>query len=145
MTNKIEALRSDVAKICQEHIKKCEEAGVKVYISNTVRTDADQKALYAQGRIPLAEVNKLRKACGMYMLSEAENKNKVTNAQVSLYHSKGLAYDMEPLVNGNPSWDYKLPAWEVIGKIGIELGMYWGKDFPGLHDYPHFQLPDDKI
>ena len=53
--------------------------GVRLRISYALRSFAEQTALYAQGRQPLAEINRLRKIAGMQPIGATEAKNKVTN------------------------------------------------------------------
>lgn len=52
-----------------------------VVITNVLRPHGVQAAYYAQGRSPLAEVNRLRKLVAMPPLTFLENTKRVTNAK----------------------------------------------------------------
>lgn len=101
--------------------------------SHTLRTFAEQDALYAQGRAKPGKV--------------------VTNAKGGQsYHNFGLAIDMVLLVdtdnNGTfetPSWDTKTDFdkdgksdWQEIVAIFKRYGWEWGGDW-NFKDLPHFQ------
>lgn len=84
LSNRIEDADPELAAIYTEAKaawKKAYPSGPWPELNETHRGNDVQAAYYAQGRMPLAEVNKLRKAAGLYLLSAAENKRKATDAK----------------------------------------------------------------
>lgn len=124
---RVEAVAADLAK-----------KGVKVAVTSGYRSKAEQKALYAQGRQPLSQVNSLRKAAGMAPITAKENLGTVTKAKPgSSLHNFGLAVDVVPVENGKPTWSPKDPkTWNTIAaaakKYGLTPGPAWDK--------PHYEL-----
>jgi peptidoglycan L-alanyl-D-glutamate endopeptidase CwlK len=57
-------------------------------------------------------------------------------------HTWGIAFDIVFMRFGQPFWP---PAndkkWQMLGKIGKNLGLKWGGDFTSFFDGPHFELP----
>ena len=95
--------------------------------SHTLRTFAEQNALYAQGRTSPG--------------------SKVTNAKGgSSYHNYGLAIDIVLIVDGKTaSWDMKTDFdkdgksdWQEVVTIFKQYGWEWGGDWK-FFDGPHFQ------
>jgi len=93
----------------------------------TLRTFAEQDAIYAQGRTkPGAIVTKARKGLS--------------------YHNYGLAIDIVLIINGKEaSWNTKADFdgdgkadWIEIVQIFKEFGWEWGGDWQ-FKDSPHFQ------
>jgi peptidoglycan L-alanyl-D-glutamate endopeptidase CwlK len=93
-------------------------------ITHGVRTQAEQDALYAQGRTAPGKI--------------------VTNTKNSR-HIGGFAVDIAVLVNGQVSWEmkhYKAVA-DVVKKVAAHLGVNiaWGGDWKSPVDGPHFEIP----
>jgi peptidoglycan L-alanyl-D-glutamate endopeptidase CwlK len=94
--------------------------------SYTLRTFAEQDALYAQGRIKPGAI--------------------VTNAKGGLsYHNYGLAVDIVLLINGKASWDTVKDFdgdgkadWQEVVTIFKQYGWECGIDWK-FRDAPHFQ------
>lgn len=92
----------------------------------TLRTFAEQDALYAQGRTKPGSI--------------------VTKAKGGLsYHNYGLALDIVLIDGKNASWDSKKDFdgdgkadWAEIVNIFKQHGWEWGGDW-GFKDEPHFQ------
>jgi len=106
-------------------------AGITFMFTCTKRTQAEQDALYAQGRTkPGRKVTWTRKS----------------------KHIDGKAFEIEIIKNGEPCWDTKvsvdgdaIPDYEEAGKIGESLGLRWGGRFKNskgkpIPDYPHFEI-----
>ena len=100
----------------------------KVRFTHTLRTIAEQDALYAQGRTKPGK--------------------KVTNAKGgSSFHNYGLAIDICLIIDGKDvSWDTlkdydgdKVADWMEIVSIFKSRGWEWGGDFKSIKDAPHFQ------
>jgi peptidoglycan LD-endopeptidase CwlK len=92
-------------------------AGIDYILTCTRRTQAEQDALYAQGRTKPGRI--------------------VTWTRKSK-HIEGVAFDIAIMKNGKISWapgDY-LEA----GEIGMQVGLSWGGAWARNKDYPHFEL-----
>jgi peptidoglycan L-alanyl-D-glutamate endopeptidase CwlK len=121
-------------------LNACKAAGVDVLVTCTYRSDAEQAALYIQGRAPLAVVNDLRAKVGLSAIAEEENGRKVTNARPGQsFHARRMAIDVAPIIAGKPVWNPEHPVWQTVGKIGRSCGLEWGGDWTHFREYPHFQ------
>lgn len=100
----------------------------------TYRSDAEQAALYAQGRTAPGPI--------------------VTNAKPghSKHNIKGAdgrpaseAFDIVPLRSGKPVWGTEgddLVVWQRLGGHGKFVGLKWyGEPDAPFHEFPHFQNP----
>jgi len=109
--------------------------------SHTLRTNAEQNQLYAQGRTIL--FNKSGKRLGI-----------VTNAKGgNSYHNYGLAIDIVLLVDRDRNGSFETARWntrEDVDKDGKsdwmevvaifkKYGWEWGGDWKRFPDMPHFQ------
>lgn len=123
--------------------------GIEFMVTSGLRTEAEQMALFAQGRQPLAEVNRLRRVAGLSPLKEPQNRRIVTRVLVSA-HLYGLAFDVAVLEKNAagrtvPTWDLKadvnhneIPDYEELGELGESVGLVWGGRFK-FRDYGHFE------
>ena len=101
--------------------------GVRLRFAYTLRTFAEQDALYAQGRTKSGSI--------------------VTNAKGGQsFHNYGLAFDIVLLYdkddNGTfetASWDIHDPNWIKVCEYFQEQGWEWGGSWKSFKDYPHFQ------
>lgn len=129
--------------------KAMREAGLMYLITCTLRHLDEQKALYAQGRESLVDVNRLRIHAGLPPITAGQNK-KVTWTMNSKHlpspSGKSLAFDIVILDSGRASWDIKvdvndneIPDYTEAGKIGESVGLKWGGRFKSP-DYPHFEV-----
>jgi len=93
--------------------------GVQLRITQGFRSNAEQDALYAQGRTTPGKI--------------------ITWARGGeSYHSYGLAFDVVIMRNRQPIWD---PISANIGAVGVGLGFEWGGNWSAAkRDYPHFQM-----
>ena len=115
----IDDLTPEMAKLCREFVARCKAAGIEVIITSTLRNNASQAALYAQGRTKPGK--------------------RVTNAPAgSSYHNYRLAWDFVPVVKGVAQWN-DLALFKKCGAIAKELGLEWGGDWTSFKDYPHVQ------
>jgi peptidoglycan L-alanyl-D-glutamate endopeptidase CwlK len=134
----------------------CTEAGLNVITTCTARSFQEQMSLYAQGRQPLDEVNRLRFLAGLPPITEKENSYKVTWTMaskhiVNLYddlpnNDKAYAFDFAIVKDKKVIWDVKvsldgddLPDYQEAGEIGESLGLKWGGRWKSP-DYPHLEL-----
>lgn len=102
----------------------CDKNGLKIGISECVRTKEEQDALYAKGRTTVGNI--------------------VTNAKGSSYssmHMWGVAFDI--FRNDNKGAYYDSDGFFTkVGKLGQSIGLEWGGSWKSFIDKPHFQLPD---
>ena len=128
----------DVTKLhpkLQDKLKEltelCAKNGIKIKVTECVRTVAEQDDLYAKGRT----------APGA----------KVTNCKGSSYssmHQWGVAVDVAVNQDVDKDGDvdikdlYNVKLLKVVGKLGESIGLEWGGSWKSIVDMPHFQLPD---
>ncbi len=125
---------------------------LKIQIVDTLRTNAEQQALYANSRESLETINALRRAAGMGAVDQAFSGKWLTNAKdaTESYHGYGLAfdwvlldstgtkavYDKKADFNANTQQDW----YEVAGLTrdipGLESGAFWSSN----PDLPHCQM-----
>lgn len=105
-----------------EIIKKAYRKDINVQFSDGLRTNAQQQALYDQGRSTPGNI--------------------VTNAKPGTsYHNYGLAIDFFLVTeDGKHSMWSVNNDWLEVAKIGKSLGFEWGGDWTKFKDYPHLQL-----
>ena len=118
------ALHPRLQKKIDELISSCEKKGLRVCITECLRTVAEQDALYAKGRT----------APG----------NRVTNARGSSYssmHQWGVAFDF-CRGDGKDAFDNRDGFFDKVGKIGQSLGLEWSGTWKSFSEKAHFQLPD---
>lgn len=124
-------LHPKLQKKIKELIALCAKNGIKIRVTECVRTKAEQDALYAKGRT----------APG----------SKVTNCKGSSYssmHQWGVAFDyvIDQDTDNDGDIDikdlYYVKLMNVVGKLGQSIGLEWGGSWTSIVDKPHFQLPD---
>lgn len=100
------------------------ELGFQMMVTDGKRTNAEQVALFAQGRTAPGRI--VTQADGVTHRSK---------------HQDGRAVDMCFVVDGQPSWDDAHP-WRCYGEMAKALGLVWGGDWPEPKtDRPHLELP----
>jgi peptidoglycan L-alanyl-D-glutamate endopeptidase CwlK len=131
-SRKLEYLHPLLLPKCEAFLEEAKRVGVDVLITCTYRSDAEQNMLYAQGRTtPGAIVTRARGGKSAHNFVDSEGR------------PAAKAFDVVPLVNGKPIWDGKHPAWQTLGKIGMDLGLNWyGASGSKFHELPHFQLKE---
>lgn len=122
-------------------IKLCAQAGFSILITQGLRTWAEQEAIYAQGRVSLAQVNALRKKAGLSPIVPKENRI-VSNASAGKsWHNYGLAFDFVVLdALQKADWNSSHPQWAKAGALGTSIGLFWGGNFKKSKDMPHFEM-----
>lgn len=100
--------------------------GVRLRFTHTLRTYAEQDALYAQGRTMPGK--------------------KVTNARGGQsIHNYGFAFDIVILLDTDGSGRFATASWSVdkhwlrVAEYFKSLGWTWGGDWTSFKDYPHFE------
>ena len=107
---------------CEYLLKACEEAGLKVIVTETLRTTERQQYLYAQGRTRPGNI--------------VTNCDGVKNKSI---HQYGNAFDVCQNIKGK---EYEDAVIAKIGALGQKIGLEWGGSWKGFVDSPHFQLND---
>ena len=112
------------------------------FLTEVHRPAGVQAALFAQGRQPLAEVNRLRGLVKLAPISEAENRRTVTNArpgQSKHEHLPSLAVDIWFQRNRKLVDDDRL--WQQLVRLIREhdATIKWGGHFRFV-DKPHFEI-----
>lgn len=124
MSRNVNDLHPDLQKKVSQLISECNKAGLKIGISECLRTVQEQDALYAQGRTKPGKI--------------------VTNAKGANYssmHQWGVAFDFYRNDGKGAYVDYD-NFFTKVGKIGKKIGLEWGGDWKSIKDKPHFQLPN---
>lgn len=95
--------------------------GVRLRITQTLRTNKEQDDLYSQGRTRSGKI--------------------VTNAKGGQsIHNYGLAFDFVILLNEkNASWSVD-KNWMTVVNYFKKQGWHWGGDFKTFKDNPHFEV-----
>lgn len=130
-----------------------EQSGLHFIVTQTLRSEEEQIAYYAQGRESLETVNQVRAVAKLPPITEAENKV-VTKAKTvyDSWHAYGRAFDIA-VVNKdgkidwgeNVDWNSDgISDWDQLGKLGEYIGLEWGGNFSTLHDIPHYQYREGK-
>lgn len=127
-----------------------EELGINLIFTQTLRTEAEQVALYAHGRKSLEKVNVLRDKAGLPPITAAENTWR-TNAKTIKYsyHGYGLAFDIA-IVSPNGKtieWNVKKTDWNAdgisdwlqVGALAKRVELEWGGTWSSSPDIPHYQ------
>lgn len=123
---KAAALR--MLELCRAHPVR--GAPLEVLIYCTLRSNAEQAALYEQGRTKPGQV--------------------VTNARAgeSLHNpdkaGKAWAFDCVPMSAGKLLWN-DLQAIEAMGELGKRAGLEWAGDWHGFKERVHFQIRPDTV
>lgn len=131
-------------------VAKAAEIGIDIAIVSIGRTLAVQLAYYAQGRLPLEQINGFRTVAGLPAITENEAGNVITWTITSKHitdkvNVKSRAFDIVVLKNGNPVWSNNIDTnsngnkdYLELAKIGKELGLYPGA-YWATPDLPHYQ------
>ena len=115
----IEKLIPEAQKAVTQFKDVCLANGLNVLITDTLRTQAEQDALYAQGRTTSGSI--------------------VTNCKYPRsLHNWGVAWDFCRNEKGREYDDSDL-FFEKVGAIAESLGLVWGGHFKNI-DRPHIQL-----
>jgi peptidoglycan LD-endopeptidase CwlK len=109
-----------------------ETEGVIIRVVQSLRTWADQSALYLKGRDEKGQI--------------IDRTAVVTNCPGGKsYHNFGLAVDCVPSTYGNdhpfdPDWNSDHEVWKKMISAGLSVGLQSGAAWRTFPDFPHFQL-----
>jgi hypothetical protein len=164
MSTRIEDLTPATQAKARAALADLDARGIAYAVTYTLRSYAEQAALYAQGRESLASVNAKRAAAGLtpivpytgkdgkvhsdndYTVTNADGIRIIDGGKGRSPHQLGTALDVVPLMEGSPSWP---PAsdtrWAEIARSfeaqGFEWGGRWTLAKDGIApDMPHYQL-----
>ena len=154
-SRKIEDMTVKMQQMFSAFKAKMDIAKIPFIVTCTARSVKEQQALYAQGKETLKDTNTLRAMAGMSLITEAENKSKVTWTMASKHivdlddsnkdNDKARAFDFAILKDGKATWDIKVNVnnndvsdYMEAGIIGESAGLKWGGRFKSP-DYPHFE------
>lgn len=120
------AIREEVKNALLHINKKLLGVGVRMRITQGLRTIAEQNELYSQGRTKAGK--------------------NVTNAKGGQsFHNFGLAFDFVILLDKKGDGSFKDTSWVVDKNWMVvvnylkSLGFVWGGDFKTFKDTPHFE------
>lgn len=102
---------------CRLFLKKCKEAGLNIFLTETYRSQARQNQLYAQGRT---------------------EPGKIVTWTLNSRHTSRRAWDIA--VIGKDLYD--MAVIRKAGAIGQSLGITWGGEW-STPDYVHFEITED--
>ncbi len=129
MPKSLEGLHPLLIKAIGNILLKMDKVSHPMMVTDTVRTVAQQQALYAQGRTKPGKI-----------VTNCDGVKIRSNHQV---HSDGFGHaaDLCFVVDGKPSWDIKLP-WKLYGAFAKIEGLGWGGSWTNtkLVDLPHIEL-----
>lgn len=118
----IDKLYGPMQPLVQQFLKEAKKAGIDLLVTDGYRSNAEQDALYAQGRTKPGKI--------------------VTNARGGQsFHNYGLAIDVVDRVRGYNGTDWKKLG-EIARSIGLEHGVIPGTKYGdgSFFDAPHFQF-----
>ena len=102
--------------------------GYPMLVTDGVRTDAEQAALYAQGRTAPGKI--------------VTNADGVTHRSRHQLHADGCGHAVDCCfldASGKPTWDEGYP-WATYGAIAESFGLNWGGRWRNPVDKPHIEL-----
>ncbi|WP_342512242.1 peptidoglycan-binding protein [Sporosarcina sp. FSL K6-1522] len=112
----INALHPVAQQACRLFLQECEKAGVKIFITETYRSQERQNYLYAQGRT---------------------RPGKIVTWTLNSNHKSKLAWDIAVIPPANL---YDVVTLNRAGAIARKLGITWGGDWKYNIDRPHFEV-----
>ena len=117
----LDHLEHKVAVAAKAALADCEAQGMRVLVTCTARTAAEQADLYAQGRTKPGNI--------------------VTNAKPGQsFHEYKVALDLYPNPGGKPDFSGKHPWWPRIAAIFKAHGFEWAGEWKRFPEMPHFQM-----
>ena len=122
MSRDIKLLHPKLRRIVPEILAKCKAAGLPVLVTQTLRTQAEQDALYWQGRTTPGKI--------------------VTNVRwPNGAHCWGVAFDFCRNVRGR-EYDDSDGFFAKVASIAKPYGLRWGGDWTRFVDKPHLELAE---
>jgi peptidoglycan L-alanyl-D-glutamate endopeptidase CwlK len=139
--NRASKLIPELEEILIDGLHVLDSMGWFPYVVSGYRSNAEQSALYAQGRESLDEVNKLRLIANMPPLTENENLKIVTKVKAGgSKHNTGEAFDIVNYPDGGVvEWD-NIEFYKAANMVFSEHNLKWGGSWRKFVDRPHFEL-----
>ena len=148
MSNRIEDLTPECQATFAEFKAKLDADQIPFAVVFTLRSTAEQVALYTQGRKPLDVVNSYRQVAGLPPTQETAIVTQCDGVTKKSNHQTGNAFDLTFAdENGNAIWPSDPVRWLALGGIAESVGLVWGGrwtplDANGLGwDIDHFEMP----
>lgn len=122
----LDDLDDDVKALALAFLAECQRRGLRVLIYCTLRSNAEQNALYAQGRSKKGAI-----------VTNAKAGQSMHNPQPQT--GKARAFDAIPL------GDYNKPLWNdeqaiaEMGAAGLAVGLEWAGQWRYFKERVHFQ------
>ena len=123
MGRDISLCHPELQEKAEKLVSACKGQGMLIGIGECFRTVSEQNALYAKGRTAPGEI--------------------VTNAIGKSYgshHQWGTAFDIYRN-DGKGAYNNSDGFFDLVGAIGVKIGLEWGGNWKSPVDKPHFQLP----
>lgn len=143
LSRRIEDLHPTLQRMYEKLEAACQRLRIDIIPTSTLRTEAEQLALYAQGRKNLKTVNYIRATAGLGPITR--KRNRIVTHALSSIHQFGLAFDICIIKGGLAVWDVKADTnknnktdYEEVGELGEALGLTWGGRFTHP-DLVHFE------
>lgn len=119
MARDINLLHPKVQELAVKLVEECDKKGLKIKITDTLRSESEQNSLYAQGRTKPGSV--------------------VTNAKYPCSnHNWGIAFDF-CRNDGLGAYNDNDGFFAKVGQVGKSIGLSWGGDWTSFVDKPHFE------
>ena len=135
MSRAFKDLHPALRPLCVEFIARCAEARIPVYVIDTLRTEKEHKQNLKKG------VSWIKRSKHLYNIvwfkSTGEKRSRAFDCapweQFNLHGPDKLNFDADD------------PVWQIMGKIGEQLGLKWGGRWKPKRrrDMGHFELPDN--
>jgi peptidoglycan LD-endopeptidase CwlK len=128
----LDDLDDELNSLCQKWLAACQGAGLKVGISQTYRSSAEQDADYAKGRTAPGDI-----------ITNARGGESPHNCVDENGDPASCAFDFFIYANdgsGKLDWNAADPQWQKAIAIGESLGLVSGSTFHSIKDNPHFEL-----
>lgn len=126
----LDDLHPDLKPLCKWFLEQCEAQDIQPLITCTWRSNAEQEALYAQGRSHKGKI-----------VTNARGGQSRHNFMID-GKPASKAFDVVPIINGKPEWDASHPAWGHMGEIGESVGLSWAGRWVKFREYPHFEMKE---
>ena len=124
-------LHPKLKPLCEQFLAKAEIKLIDVLITCTYRSNDEQDLLYAQGRTAPGRI-----------VTRARGGQSAHNFTIGNIPA-AKAFDVVPMIAGRCMWNDDHPAWDELGKIGMELGLDWyGAPESKFFEMAHFQLKE---
>jgi len=121
-------LQEKVKQFCDKLVKA--DIGLLIYCG--YRSNAEQDALYAQGRTVAGKIVTMAKA------GQSKHNFTINGKPAS------KAFDCVPMRYGKPVWGNSskqdIELWNAVAEIGESVGLEWAGRWKRFREFPHFQI-----